>query len=84
MQSTIRIVVADRGFVYVGNVSKTESGLMITNARNIRKWGTSRGLGQLAVDGPQQGTVLDNVGTVEIPTHAVMHIIECDGEKWNK
>ena len=46
------IVVVDRGFVYVGDVRCGPEWCIITNARNIRCWGTTRGLGQLALEGP--------------------------------
>ena len=36
------IVVADRGFVYVGDVSHDGNWCVVSNARNIRRWGTTR------------------------------------------
>lgn len=71
-----QIVVLDRGFVYVGKVAVEGDFVTITNARNIRKWGTSRGLGEL-VNGPTSNTVLDEVGTVVAPVRAVIHFIKC-------
>ncbi len=71
-----QIVVADRGFVYVGKVTVDGDHATITNARNIRKWGTSNGLGEL-VDGPTKDTVLDQVGEVLVPMRAVIHFIKC-------
>lgn len=60
----VRIVVADRGWVFVGNCQDHEDGsVTITNCRNIRKWGTTAGLGELA-NGPKSGTVADQYGTV--------------------
>ena len=61
------IVVLDRGFVYVGDVRMDDRFCVISGARNIRRWGTTRGLGELALDGPLQHTVLDAVGTVRAP-----------------
>ena len=40
-----QIVVLDRGFVYVGKVTFQGDLLRIENARNIRGWGTTKGLG---------------------------------------
>ena len=71
-----QIVVADRGFVYVGKVTLDGDAATITNARNIRKWGTTQGLGEL-VGGPTKDTVLDQVGEVVIPMRAVIHFIKC-------
>jgi len=60
-----RIIVADRGWVFIGNCEDHEDGsVTITNCRNIRKWGTSNGLGEL-VNGPKTGTAADVYGTVK-------------------
>ena len=59
-----RIIIADRGWVFVGNCEDHDDGsVTITNCRNLRKWGTSAGLGEL-IDGPKSGTVADAYGTV--------------------
>jgi hypothetical protein len=79
---TLKIAVLDRGFVYVGQCLLTETGLTITNARNIRRWGTSAGLGELATKGPQSATKLDATGTVHAPITAVSHLIDCDAAAW--
>lgn len=71
-----QIVVLDRGFVYVGEVKDAGDNLEITNAKNIRRWGTTKGLGEL-VNGPTHNTVLDDVGTVLAPKRAVIHSIVC-------
>lgn len=76
MTSKLEIVVADRGWVYIGHAEKTEDGVVITGAHSIRRWGTSGGLGQLAKDGPQEATKLDAYGTVLVPTHAVVSRID--------
>ena len=80
--SGFAIVVLDRGFVYVGNVEHNGAWCVITGARNIRYWGTERGLGQLAIDGPTDKTKLDDVGTVRVPAHAVVHLIDTEAELW--
>jgi len=76
------IVVADRGWVYVGDIEHDGEWCVISNARNIRKWGTSRGLGQIATNGPTEQTVMDDYGTVRVPAHAVITIIDSDQSKW--
>lgn len=59
-----RIVVADRGWVFVGACEDHADGsVTIRGAKNIRSWGTSAGLGQLA-NGPLPNTVADDYGTV--------------------
>ena len=72
------IVVLDRGFVYVGDVTLDVDWCVIRNAKNIRIWGTTKGLGEL-VNGPTSQTVLDDVGTVRAPMRAVISLIEA---KW--
>ena len=76
------IVVCDRGFIYVGNVVHDGDWCVISNARNIRYWGTTRGLGELAINGPTEKTKLDEVGTVRVPARAVINIIDTEEVKW--
>lgn len=74
-----QIVVLDRGFVYLGKVTLEGDFLRIDEARNIRVWGTTKGLGEL-VHGPTESTKLDEVGTILAPVRAVIHIIQCKRE----
>lgn len=78
------IVVLDRGFVYVGQVEHDGDWCVITEASNVRYWGTERGLGQLALEGPTDKTRLDVVGTVRAPARAVISILDSDGSKWTR
>ena len=78
----IKIAVLDRGFVYVGRVSWNGEFLILTNAHNIRVWGTTKGLGEL-VNGPTKSTQLDAVGTVRVPLRALISLIDVVGAKWN-
>jgi hypothetical protein len=80
----IKIVVADRGFVYIGTVTPiTEQSAFVelNKASNIRIWGTTKGLGEL-VNGPTASTKLDHVGSLKIPMRAVISIINVDQSKW--
>lgn len=81
-----RIVVADRGWVFVGPTTEQEDGsLIITNAKCIRVWGTDEtkpGLGYLAQNGPTDKTKLDASGVVRVPTHAVVLTMDTDGALW--
>ena len=79
-----QIVVLDRGFVYVGQVTTGPDFLTITDAQCIRRWGTSNGLGELALKGPQARTQLDAAGTVRAPIRSVIHLIDCAPEAWAK
>lgn len=78
------IVVLDRGFVYVGNVRTEGDWLIIDDAQNIRRWGTSgKGLGALK-DGPLPETMLDKCPTIRAYRSVVKHLLAVDGAKWSK
>lgn len=77
-----QIIVAERGWVFVGDCSRDGDQLVISNAYNVRRWGTTEGLGQLAKAGPQEGTQLDHYGTVRIHVLAVVASIECTATAW--
>ena len=76
------IAVLDRGFVYVGEVEVDEKWCVIKKVRNIRIWGTTKGLGELALGGPTEKTELDMCNTVRVPLHALIHLIDTEIEKW--
>ena len=83
-EGEIKIVVADRGFVYIGKLPALEQSAeftVIRCAHNIRIWGTTKGLGEL-VNGPTSKTVIDRVGTVRVPNRAVISIIDVEQVKW--
>jgi hypothetical protein len=77
----VAIVVLDRGFVYIGRVTVDGDWCVIENAKNIRVWGTTKGLGEL-VKGPTAKTQLDQVGTVRAPMRAVISVIDVESDKW--
>ena len=77
----IKIVVLDRGFVYVGTVEVTDDFVIVTNAKNIRQWGTTKGLGEL-VYGPLSKTKLDHTGTVRVSVRALISLIDVDQKAW--
>lgn len=79
----IQIVIAQRGWVFVGEVSEEGDKVLIKKAKNIRRWGTTKGLGQIAMDGPTEHTVLDEVGTVTLHVLTIVARIDCDGDKWS-
>jgi len=69
-----QIVVIDNGFVHVGDCSISGGILSIDDCKNIRKWGTTRGLGELA-SGPTKQTQADECGTVMVPIARVVFFI---------
>lgn len=80
----LNIVILDRGFVYVGDVSIEGDWLLIANAKNVRRWGTTQGLGELAAKGPQPETKLDMGGTIKAPMRAVVGLLKCEASSWTK
>ena len=80
-EGDIKIAVLDRGFVYVGHVKTEGDFYILTHAKNIRVWGTSKGLGEL-VSGPTSSTRLDKVGTVRVPARALISLIDVEQAKW--
>lgn len=76
--ATKQIVIVKDGFVLIGDVTPVvEGGYIVDNASVIRRWGTARGLGQIALEGPTGNTTLDPIGKVYVPAHAVTMMIEC-------
>lgn len=75
-----QIVVCQRSWVMYGDVSQVGDELVIENCKNIRRWGTSGGLGQLAKSGPTSSTVLDDYGTVRV--HVLSVVLRLDADGW--
>lgn len=73
------IIVCTNGFVHVGTWTgeKDDEGYhIVEDSSIIRRWGTEKGLGQLAIDGIQKDTVLDYEGVIAInPLHLIRKII---------
>jgi hypothetical protein len=60
------IVAAPYGWVFVGEVTRNDAGgIDMVDAKNIRRWGTTKGLGEL-VNGPTKETVIDPYGDITI------------------
>lgn len=77
-----RIVVLQRGWVAVGKYTRTGEYVELTNAYIIRKWGTTKGLPQLALEGETSDTVLDKSPNIKFHVLTEVMSIECDEEKW--
>ena len=78
----LALVVADRGWVWVGDVTTTFDWVEIKGARCVRRWGTSKGINELANSGPQPNTKLDAAADVKVSRKALIAIIPCEAEKW--
>lgn len=85
MVKEVRIVILQRGWVFVGNYKRSsdvDGESQLTESFCIRRWGTTKGIGELT-DGPTKSTILDKVGTVKFNDMTVVASIVCGGEKWS-
>lgn len=82
--SDIKIVVLQRGWVMIGRYSKDGDICTLEDAHVIRTWGTTKGLGELALEGKQSSTKLDKAGHVEFHVLTVVATINCVDKKWEK
>jgi len=81
--SNKKIVILQRGWIVVGDFAMEGQHCTLTNSSVIRSWGTSKGLGQLALDGPQSGTKLDPCGTCEFHELNIVAMLNVKyPEKW--
>jgi hypothetical protein len=79
----VRIVILQRGWVMIGRYEYGEKKCKIYNAMVIRSWGTTKGLGELAAEGPKESTRLDPTnGLVEFHPLTEVATIVCNEEKW--
>lgn len=82
-ESQIKIVILQRGWCMIGRFERNGSDCKLYNAFVIRKWGTTKGLGQLAKEGKQKDTILDDChGVVEFDYLTVVASISVDERKW--
>lgn len=79
----VRILIGQRGWVWVGYYAEDGDAVTLTGARNIRRWGTTNGVGGL-VDGPNSGTVLDPAGTVRLHALGVVATLDADTDAWKE
>lgn len=78
----IKIVVLQRGWIYIGRFERNGNDCKLHNAFNIRVWGTTKGLPEL-VHGATASTKLDKCeGVVEFDWLTVVHTITVDKSKW--
>ena len=77
-----QVVVLDRGFVYVGEVRREGDMYVMPAGRNIRYWGTDKGLHQLVTSGPTKDSKIDAPALVRIPARALISLHATDGALW--
>lgn len=79
-----QIVILQRGWVFVGDLTRVGNNCTLKNAAVIRIWGTTEGLGEIASGGPTENTILDQCPTVRFHYLTMVAQIECEGSKWEK
>lgn len=86
------LFVLDRGFVLVGRPRPQTPGnyedylfFTLDDCAVVRRWGTTKGIGQLAAEGPLSATVLDREpdGTL-VNRLTIFRQIPCNAAKWDK
>lgn len=81
-QGTIKIVILQRGWVAVGKYYREGDDCRLENASIIRNWGTTKGLGEIALDGPTSKTILDSCPTIRFHVLTAVASIDCVESKW--
>ena len=86
VSNPVQIVVMHRGWVVVGRtrVEPSPEGkmLVVEGGAVIRRWGTTKGLGEIAEGGPTRATVLDPCPTVRALVGTYIYTMDCDASKW--
>jgi len=82
--TTKQIVVLQRGWIVVGDVQKANTEVHINNCAVIRIWGTSKGLGEIAQNGPTSKTKLDPCPPVTVHPLSVVLYMNVNEGKWNE
>jgi hypothetical protein len=79
----LKIVVLQRGWVLIGKFERSGSDCKLHNAAVIRSWGTTRGLGELALEGPKESTKIDPChGLVEFDILTMVLSISAKEDRW--
>lgn len=81
-KADIRIAILQRGWVMVGRFAQDGDRCFLRGASVVRRWGTTRGLGELAANGPLAETKLDACGEVQFHELTAVALIRCAEDKW--
>lgn len=83
IKGEIKIVVLQRGWVVVGYMERNGNTCTLKKASVIRVWGTTKGLGEIAIGGPTSSTKLDKCnGLVKFDHLTMVLSIDCKEEAW--
>lgn len=78
----LQIVILQRGWVIIGEYREEKDEFVCENSKVIRVWGTTRGLGELALEGAKLNTKLDECGTVRSLKTTIVARLDVDETKW--
>ena len=78
----MKICILERGWVLVGQLERDGDEYLLINGHVIRRWGTTEGLGELAMKGPLSETKLEKVPLVKFNKRQLIFTISCDETKW--
>jgi hypothetical protein len=79
----LKIVVLQRGWVLIGRFKQDGDKCTLSNAQVIRRWGTTKGLGELALEGKKKDTLLDPCnGLVEFNALTMVLSISAKESLW--
>jgi hypothetical protein len=85
INSGFGIMVIEAGNVIVGEYSFADGDKMIRvdGGSVVRRWGTTRGLGELAEHGPLPDTKLDPLNSVaHVSSGSLLFIVDSNKSKW--
>lgn len=80
----ITIIIGESGWCFVAKMELLGKYVRCTGSSVIRVWGTTNGLGQIALHGPTAETKLDKCGTLRILETKVVAFMDCVQEHWEK
>ena len=81
-EGDVVIAVLQRGWAAVGRYSQRGDLAQLCKASIVRRWGTTKGLGELASNGPLKDTKLDPCPPISFHIREVVMIMECDQNAW--
>ena len=80
-----KIVVIQGGWVLAGCYSSENGLVTLSNSSVIQRWGTDKGIGQLAITGPTKDSIIHPCGTACVPAVSVLFVLDVKAdvaEKW--
>jgi hypothetical protein len=77
-----QIVILNRGWVVVGEYSEKGDECTLANASVVRVWGTTKGLGELAENGPMTNTKLDACPNVHFHKMTMVARMDVNDANW--